>query len=87
MDALEQISLPPTLNPASTRALLAELEMAISNPGAKVIVIAGGDGVFCRGLDLAVIATGGNNSEPRPPFVISRAVLELLGAAPKPTIA
>ena len=49
-DPAARIQVPPTLDARSTGELAEDIERAISQPHG-VIVLAGGDGTFCRGID------------------------------------
>jgi len=57
------ITVPPSLNPA-TAGMLAGAVRRAQDDGARVLVLRGEDGVFCRGLDFAsLLAAGGNAGE------------------------
>jgi enoyl-CoA hydratase/carnithine racemase len=53
-DALHRVDVPPALDARSTGALAERIEAAIAGPHG-VIVLAGGDGTFCRGIDFASV--------------------------------
>ncbi len=46
------VQVPPTLGARSTEALADAIERAVAEPD-RVVVLAGGDGTFCRGIDFA----------------------------------
>jgi len=50
MTTIHRIQVPPTLDARSTRELADAIEGAIAQPRG-VLVLAGGDGTFCRGAD------------------------------------
>jgi methylglutaconyl-CoA hydratase/polyketide biosynthesis enoyl-CoA hydratase PksH len=47
---------PPVINGEGVRAFARELERACSNQAHQVILLAGSEGTFCRGMDLATLA-------------------------------
>ena len=49
-DPIHRVQVPPALDARSTGELAESIERAISQPHG-VIVLAGGDGTFCRGID------------------------------------
>ena len=77
---------PATLNSQSVVALAAELEAAISDGNARVVVLHGSaDNVFCQGLDLAGVRAELDDAE-----IILRAFAECLVSlrlSTKPTVA
>src|SRR5690242_20112014 len=48
---VQRVQVPPTLDAGSTEGLAAALERAIASPRPGVVVLAGGEGTFCRGID------------------------------------
>lgn len=58
-----QIQVPAVINQKSVRAFAQELERACSNQAHRVILLEGGEGTFCRGMDLAMLAKVGADTE------------------------
>ena len=85
MDA-HRILLPATLSVASLEAVADELERAERDDSARVWLLAGSDGTFCRGMDLATYADSGGSEA----YVSLRqfvSCLSRLRHASRPTIA
>ena len=51
---MHRIDVPPVLDARTTAALAGSIERAISEPGG-VILLAGADGTFCRGIDFTAL--------------------------------
>ncbi|MCC6559339.1 MAG: enoyl-CoA hydratase/isomerase family protein [Polyangiaceae bacterium] len=83
--SVHRIDLPEALANASLDELAAALDRAAEDRAARVWVLAGGPGVFCRGMDLEPIVTGaGDSTRGARAFA---GCLSRLRRAPRPTIA
>jgi enoyl-CoA hydratase/carnithine racemase len=51
-EGIAQILVPPTLDAGSVAALGRAIEHAVRDPAARVLLLAGADGIFCRGMSL-----------------------------------
>lgn len=58
---VQRIALPPALGREAVVPLLAALDRAARDETVTAVVLHGGDGVFCRGLDLGEIAAAGGD--------------------------
>jgi enoyl-CoA hydratase/carnithine racemase len=81
-DAAYVIPVPPTLDGASSAALLAHVRAA-AEAAAPVVVLKGADGVFCRGLDPRCVGAAVSDADVR---VFADALLALRRMA-KPVVA
>jgi enoyl-CoA hydratase/carnithine racemase len=82
---MRRIALPPSLTVASLDALTGALDEAAADAEARVWVLEGTPGVFCRGMDLSALsAEGGDAAVSLQRFA---ACLGRLRNAPRPTIA
>jgi enoyl-CoA hydratase/carnithine racemase len=61
-----RIQVPLVINGESVRAFAQEFERACLNQAQRVILLAGSEGVFCRGMDLAMLAKLQAGTEGRP---------------------
>jgi len=50
VDGAFDITVPSAIDPAAAAAFARDFERGLSDPAARVIVLKGGDGVFCRGM-------------------------------------
>ena len=93
--AASRIIVPRTLSHATIFALIRDIEAAIADPASSAIVVAGGDDVFCEGLDFASL--GAAPDEPAAPAPAEDQVrpaleafahgLDALRSAGKPSVA
>lgn len=51
------VTVPPLLNPQTIAGLRSDLDAALADPVSHVVILLGGDDVFCRGLDLSAVAS------------------------------
>ncbi|MCC6523239.1 MAG: enoyl-CoA hydratase/isomerase family protein [Polyangiaceae bacterium] len=86
MDA-HPIELPETLSAASLEALEQALVRAEADARARVWLVTGGDGTFCRGMDLAGYAAGGVSGAALGSLRQFGACIGRLRRAGRPTIA
>jgi enoyl-CoA hydratase/carnithine racemase len=83
--SVHRIDVPEALANASLAAFAESLERAANDAEARVWVLAGGPGVFCRGMDFGPIAEGsGDSVQGTRAFA---GCLSRLRHAPRPTIA
>lgn len=61
-DATAHIPVPSAIDPGSARELADAIRRTVANSGTRVIVLKGGSGVFCKGLDIS--AVNDSNVEP-----------------------
>jgi enoyl-CoA hydratase/carnithine racemase len=87
MRAVPAIRLPPAIGLLTVRALLSDIEAAIRDPARKVVMIEGGDGVFCRGLDFLSVDAAGDDASVRDAVQAFAETLALLKHSSKPTLA
>lgn len=80
-----RIPLPKTLNLASIEALHEALTRAAADERQDVWVLqGGGDGVFCRGMDLSMMVDGADGARGARAFAFC---LNLIASAPRPVVA
>ena len=78
------VRVPAVLNRQTVRDLRAMLDVAVRDPGPRVTVLIGpGDGIFCRGMDLAESQSPEGIEEAVRDFA---ACLEIIRLGPKPVL-
>ena len=62
------VQVPPVIDGASVRAFAQEFERGCSDQASRVILLAGSNGVFCQGMNLARLTREPVGVEPHPDF-------------------
>jgi len=78
-DSVVYITVPPAIDPRSARDLSSAVHQTVSSPTTRVLVLSGGDGVFCKGLDVSVVKN--SNVEPKTSIAVLAEVLLMLRRA------
>ena len=86
-EAIAQIRVPPELDARSVAALGEAIERATRDPAARVLLLAGAGGIFCRGMSLDGLALSESPDDPGTAARDFARSLEALRFAAKPTVA
>jgi len=81
------IAVPPELDARGIVTLSLAIKRAVDDAATRVLVLHGSDGVFCRGMSLAGVASSDLRDDPSEGVRAFARCLEILRLAEKPTIA
>jgi enoyl-CoA hydratase/carnithine racemase len=85
-ETIAQIPVPAELDARAIVTLSLAIKRAVEDPGTRVLALRGADGVFCRGMSLAGVASE-HGADPSGAVRAFARCLEVLRLAAKPTIA